>query len=867
MAAGAATAGAFRDATGDRQLRDVTRLDPAAALSALKSSDRGLEPAEAAARVRTHGPNRVAEERRLSVWRDLAGRLRNPLNLLLIGLALTSVALGDLVSGAMIAAMVALSVGLGHLQEHRSSEAAAKLAAMVRVRASVLRPGSDRPVEGPIEDLAPGDVVALAAGDLAPADLRLIASRDLFVDQSALSGESMPAEKHAEAGEAPPELLDAANLVFMGSSVTSGAAQALVVATGRDTRFGRLADATAAEQGQDSFQRGIDGVALLMLRLIAVMAPLVFLINGLTKHDWLQALFFAVAVAVGLTPEMLPMIVTVNLAQGALAMARKRVVVKRLNAIQNFGAMDVLCTDKTGTLTENRVALKLHLDVLGHEDEAVLFEAYLNARFQTGLRNLLDDAVLAHEDLDAQVAAGGFHKLDELPFDFVRRRLSVVVGAADGRATLICKGAVEEVFACCTRYRLGGEEGPLDDSHARHARELVDRLNADGVRVVAVACRDFPASHPQRFTVADESGLTLLGYIGFLDPPKADAAEALAALARSGVKVKVLTGDNGAVTRRICHDVGLAAEHVVLGQDIAGMDDTALTVAVEANDVFAKLTPEQKARVIRALQRAGHVTGFLGDGINDAPALKAADVGLSVDDAVDIAKAAADIILLEKSLSVLRDGVLEGRRVFANVLKYIRMGTSSNFGNMFSVLGASLFLPFLPMAPIQVLTNNLLYDISQSGIPSDNVDPEALASPRRWELGGLLRFVLLVGPVSSIFDYATFGLMIFVFHAWTHPALFQTGWFVESLLTQTLIVHVIRTARTPFFQSRASRTLTFTSLAVCVVGVSLPYSPLAGPLGFTPLPLAYWPAVTALMAAYAVSAHLMKRWFVRRWGY
>jgi len=851
---------------GDRRLREVAPLEAAAALGSLDSYRHGLAEVAAAERLRTVGPNRVAQERRLSVWGDLARRVRNPLNLLLIALAVTSGVLGDLASGGLIAAMVVLSVGLGYLQERRSSEAAARLAAMVRVRANVLRPGCERPVETPVEDLVPGDVVALAAGDLAPADLRLIVSKDLFVDQSALTGESMPAEKHAEAGAAPAELLDAANLVFMGSNITSGYAEALVVATGRDSRFGRLAVATAAEQGEDSFQRGMNGVAMMMLRLIAVMAPLVFLINGLTKHDWLQALFFALAVAVGLTPEMLPMIVTVNLAQGALAMARKRVIVKRLNAIQNFGAMDVLCTDKTGTLTENRVVLKLHLDVEGRDDDTVLFDAYLNARFQSGLRNLLDDAVLAHEDLAGRVTDGGFRKIDELPFDFVRRRLSVVVNEGDGRTTLICKGAVEEVFACCTRYRLGSEEGPLDERHAQHARELVERLNADGLRVVAVASRGFEGP-PRAFTVADESGLTLLGYIGFLDPPKADAAQALAALEASGVKVKVLTGDNGAVTRRICRDVGLAAERVLLGQDVAALDDAALAAAVEERDVFVKLAPEQKARVIRALQRAGHVVGFLGDGINDAPALKAADVGLSVDDAVDIAKAAADIILLEKSLAVLRDGVIEGRRVFANVLKYIRMGTSSNFGNMFSVLGASVFLPFLPMAPIQVLTNNLLYDISQSGIPTDRVDPEALASPRRWDLSGLLRFVLLVGPVSSVFDYATFALMIWGFHAWTRPALFQTGWFVESLLTQTLIVHVIRTARTPFIESRASRTLTLTSLGVCAVGISLPYSPLAGLLGFQPLPAAYWPAVAGLMAAYAVCAHAVKRWCVRRWGY
>jgi Mg2+-importing ATPase len=865
-AAAAAVPARGGETPADAELRAIARLPAGEALARLKTTAQGLAAPESAARLKTYGPNRVVSQARAPILVEIWRRARNPLNLLLVTLAAVSLALGDLRSAAVIFAMVALSVGLGFVQEHRSSQAAAKLSAMVRVRAAVLRPGAPQPEPEPIDDLAPGDVVRLAAGDMIPADVRILSSKDLYVNQSALTGESLPAEKHADAAEAPADdLVGAANLAFLGSNVTSGFAEAVVVRTGPRTAFGHLAGAVVGLAPQTSFDRGIASVARLMMMLILVMAPLVFLINGLTKGDWLQALFFALAVAVGLTPEMLPMIVTMNLSQGALDMAKKRVIVKRLNAIQNFGAMDVLCTDKTGTLTENRVVLKRHLDVEGHDDDAILVWAYLNARFQSGLRNIMDDAVLAHAELEDHLDAHAYRKLDEVPFDFQRRRLSVVVAGKDGKALLICKGAVEEVFACCTRYRLGDQEGPLDASHAATARDVAARLNADGFRVVAVASRTFDA--PQAaYSAADETGLTLLGYIAFLDPPKASAGPAIAALAAAGVGVKILTGDNEIVCRKICRDVGAAFEPVCLGSDIAAMDDEALARRAPEVAIFAKLSPDQKARVITALQRAGHVVGFMGDGINDAPALKAADVGVSVDDAADIAKESADIILLERSLAVLQEGVLEGRRVFANIIKYIRMGASSNFGNMFSVLGASLFLPFLPMAPIQVLTNNMLYDVSQTAIPTDRVDAEYLLKPRKWDIGRLLRFVLVVGPISSIFDYATFALMLYVFHAWGRPHLFQTGWFVESLLTQTLIIHVIRTTRIPFLQSRASTALIVTSLAVCAVGVALPYTVFGAALGFEPLPAAYWPIITGFMVTYAVLAHLAKRWFVRRWG-
>ena len=860
-------------ASGAADLVALALVDAEGACRSLGYSPLGLSAAEAAARLKAVGPNRISRERKASLLVELWGRLKNPLNGLLLALATASWLLSDIRSALVISVMVVLSSGLGFIQEHRSSAAAAKLASMVSIKAAVRRPDApgadaDGYVDAPLEDLVPGDVVRLSAGDLIPADLRLLSAKDLYINQSTLTGESMPSEKSAEpaANVAQDEPFALPSLCFMGSNVTSGYATGLIVHTGAATYFGQLADKIVAADVETSFDKGINRFVGLMVRFILVMTPTVFLINGLTKHDWVQALFFAVAVAVGLTPEMLPMIVTVNLARGAIAMSKKRVIVKRLNAIQNFGAMDVLCTDKTGTLTQDRVIMKLHVDIEGHDDAQVLAAAYLNSHFQSGLHNLMDTAVLQHvEQEDHAGGAAGWRKLDEIPFDFTRRRLSVVAQENGAAPTLICKGAVEEVFAVCSRYQLGDQVLPLDQSHLPKIQKVADRLNSDGFRVIAVARRTLDAVRPS-YGVADEAGLTLLGFVAFLDPPKETAAAAIQELQACGVAVKILTGDNDLVTRKICRDVGLEVRRLVLGRDVEAMSDQELAAAAEEAQVFAKVSPSQKARVIAALQHSGHVVGFLGDGINDGPALKAADVGVSVDTAVDIAKESADIILLEKSLGVLKQGVIEGRRVFGNITKYIRMGASSNFGNMFSVLGASVMLPFLPMAPLQVLTNNLLYDFSQTTIPTDNVDEEYLASPRKWEIGNITRFMLFIGPISSIFDYATFFAMIWLFRGLTHPALFQTGWFVESLLTQTLIIHIIRTAKVPFIQSRASTPLIVTTLIICTVAVYLPFSPLAGALGFVPLPPLYWPVIAAFLLSYAVLTHLVKTWFIRRWG-
>lgn len=871
-------------------LLEVSGSEPEIALRRLDSSSEGLLDREAQERLDVYGHNAIEHERRLNPFQRLLNNFKNPLNILLLGLAGISWYLGDVDAAIIITLMVALSVILTFVQEHRSSQAADRLKAMVSTTATVQRRDRRAGVpdevnrffnvhlphraphkqEVPLDTLVPGDIIVLSAGDMIPADVRLLTAKDLFVNQASLTGEALPLEKFAQAEDTRNRSpLSLNNICFMGTNVVSGSATAVVVLTGSNTYFGSLAQMVTGERQQTSFDRGINQFTWLMIRFIMVMTPLVFLINGLTKGDWMEAFLFSVAVAVGLTPEMLPMIVTVNLGKGALSMSRKKVIVKRLNSIQNFGAMDVLCTDKTGTLTQDRIILEKHVDILGQENEDVLEYAYLNSFYQSGLKNLLDVAVLDYAGMNDRIRAeASWQKVDEIPFDFQRRRMSVVV-EGKGRHVLICKGAVEEVFACCSRAEVEGKRVSLDESDLNKLVQVTRELNEDGFRVIAIAYKEIDADGLNRtYSVKDESDLILVGYIAFLDPPKDSAREAIAALHRHGVDVKILTGDNEIVSRKVCHDVGLKVDRILLGSDMEKLSDEELADVVESVEVFAKLSPDQKARVIRALHMRDHVVGFMGDGINDGPALKAADVGISVDTAVDIAKESADIILLEKSLLVLEEGVIEGRKVFGNIVKYVKMGASSNFGNMFSVLGASAWLPFLPMQAIQVLTNNLLYDFSQTAIPTDNVDEEYISKPRRWDIANITRFMVMVGPISSIFDYATFGTMYYFFQANTEAgaSLFQTGWFVESLLSQTLIIHIIRTARIPFVHSRASLPLVLTSITICAVGVWLPYSPFAHALGFTPLPMAYWPWVAGILLGYLTLAHLMKTWFIKRFG-
>jgi Mg2+-importing ATPase len=842
---------------------DAALQDGDALLPSLRTSPGGLTQAEAEERARTTGPNEVAQERRQGWFVRLLKIIRNPLVVLLAILSAVSFATGDARAGTVMAAMVVLGVGLRFVQEARADAAAAKLKAMIHVTATVLRDGAAKEV--PLRNLVPGDIIKLSAGDMIPGDVRVLSCKDLFVSQGSLTGESLPVEKFHEAeAKAVSSPTEIKNTCFMGTSVESGTATAVIVTTGVDTYLGSMAGSIAEDRAPTSFDQGLNNFTWLMIRLMAVMVPLVFLINGFTKHDWKDAFFFAMAVAVGLTPEMLPMIVSVCLAKGALAMSRKKVIVKRLNSIQNFGGMDVLCTDKTGTLTEDRVVLELHCNVAGRESEEVLLDGYLISYFQTGLKNLLDRAILDSPDFHGQAVVEKYKKLDELPFDFTRRMMSVLVEDPEGKAILLTKGAPEEVFEHCSQFELDGKLSPMDPGLMVGLKAEYESLSNDGFRVLAVAKKELPGK--QACSKSDECDLILKGYIAFLDPPKATAGHAIEALRKHGVAVKILTGDNQLISRKVCRDVGLSADPMLLGGDVEKMSDTELADAAEKATLFARLSPAHKQRVIRLLREKGHVVGFMGDGINDAPALKAADIGISVDTATDIAKESADLILLEKDLMVLEGGVIEGRKVFANILKYIRMGASSNFGNMFSVLGASAFLPFIPMAPIQVLTNNLLYDFSQVPIPNDAVDDEQVAQPRPWNIDEIRRFILCIGPISSIFDYTTFFVMLWVFHCWdpSRARVFQTGWFVESLMTQTLIIHVIRTNRIPFIQSRASWPLTLTTLSIMAFGMWLPYSPLAFSLGLTHLPGMYWPILMLTLLGYMSLTQIIKVWLLRK---
>jgi len=842
---------------------EAARKHAEALLRDLRTSLAGLTQSEAEERARDTGPNEIAQGRKQGWFIRVLRIIRNPLVILLTILSAVSFSTGDARAGSVMAMMVALSVGLRFFQEARADAAAEKLKAMIHVTATVVRDGAAREI--PLRDLVPGDIVKLAAGDMIPGDVRLLSLKDLFVSQGSLTGESLPVEKfdQPETGDAgsPTELK---NICFMGTSVESGTATALVITTGVRTYLGSMARSLTGERTLTSFDQGLSRFTWLMMQFMAVMVPLVFLINGFTKHDWKQAFFFSLAVAVGLTPEMLPMIVSVCLSKGALAMSRKRVIVKRLNSIQNFGAMDVLCTDKTGTLTEDRVVLMRHCNVAGRETDDVLLDGYLISYFQTGLKNLLDRAILDSADFHGKSVVERYKKLDELPFDFTRRMMSVLVQDPDGKAVLLTKGAPEEVFLRCSQFELEGTLSPMDPDRILGLKQQYDSLSNDGFRVLAVATKELPGKHI--CAKDDERELVLRGYVAFLDPPKDTAGRALAALHRHGIAVKILTGDNPLISRKVCKDVGLLADPMLLGGDIEKLSDAELAEAAKSATLFARLSPAHKERVIRILRSKGHVVGFMGDGINDAPALRAADVGISVDTATDIAKESADLILLEKDLMVLQEGVIEGRKVFANIVKYIRMGASSNFGNMFSVLGASAFLPFLPMAPIQVLTNNLLYDFSQVPIPADDVDAEQVARPRPWNITEIRRFILFIGPISSIFDYTTFFVMLWVFNCWdpAHASLFQTGWFVESLMTQTLIIHVIRTNKIPFLQSRASLSLTLTTLSIMAFGMWLPYSPLSSALGLTHLPHMYWPILMLTLLGYMGLTQIIKVWLLRK---
>ncbi len=836
------------------------------------------------------GRNTLTYGKREPVAKRLFSAFINPFTVILLALAVisavTDIALAspgeeNYATVLIIATMVLLSGGLRFVQETRSGNVADKLLGMLHTTACVEREGQK--AEIPLEELVVGDLVHLSAGDMIPADLRILGAKDLFVSQSALTGESEAVEKLGDAFPQREALTDTANLAFLGSNVVSGSAKALVLAVGNDTMLGRMAKELNTKPPKTTFEKGVNSVSWVLIRFMLLMVPVVLFVNGFTKGDWMQAALFAISVAVGLTPEMLPMIVTTSLAKGALAMSKQKVILKNLNSIQDLGSMDILCTDKTGTLTQDKVVLEYHLNVDGQEDDRVLRHAFLNSYFQTGLKNLIDLAVIQkQEELGAQALVEKYTKVDEIPFDFQRRRMSVVVQDQEGKTQLVTKGAVEEMLQCCAWAECGDKVLPLEDEVRRRVLAKANQLNSQGMRVIAVAQKTNPSPVGQ-FSVADEQGMVLLGFLALLDPPKATTKATIQALQAYGVPVKILTGDNEKVTQAICRQVGLPVERILLGTDLERLNDQELGRLAEDITVFAKLSPQQKARVVRVLREKGHTVGYMGDGINDAAAMQAADVGISVDTAVDIAKETASVVLLEKDLMVLEQGVLEGRRTYANMMKYIKMTASSNFGNMFSVLAASAFLPFLPMASLHLILLNLIYDVCCTAMSWDNVDPEYLKAPRKWEAKGIGRFMLWMGPTSSVFDIATYLLLYFVvcplatggqlYPQLTEPAaqalyvaLFQTGWFVESMWTQTLVIHMLRTEKLPFVQSRASVPVALLSLAGIALVTAIPFTPLAAPLEMAALPPVYFLLLGILVAGYMLLVTAVKKLYVRRYG-
>lgn len=871
----------------------------------------GLEPGKVEENRSEYGSNKVTREKKKTLLQRLAGAFINPFTAILFCLALVSSFTDmifphfslfgcvpkdfDCLTVVIILTMVFLSGTLRFVQESRSGNAAEKLLAMITTTCTVTRKGQEM-AEIPLDEVVVGDIVHLSAGDMLPADVRILDAKDLFVSQASLTGESEPIEKIPMVNETRDAITDYTNIAFMGSNVISGSASAVVVTVGDHTLFGSMASEVAHEAVETSFSKGVNAVSWVLIRFMLVMVPLVFVANGITKGDWLSAFLFGISIAVGLTPEMLPMIVTTCLAKGAVSMSKKQTIVKNLNSIQNFGAIDILCTDKTGTLTQDKVVLEYHLNVNGEDDLRVLRHAYLNSYFQTGYKNLMDVAIIQkteeEEADDPQLVDLSEHyvKVDEIPFDFARRRLTTVVQNRDGKTQMVTKGAVEEMLSICSFAECDGKVRPMTKELKSRILATVDDLNEKGFRVLAIAQKSNP-SPAGAFGVTDECDMVLMGYLAFLDPPKESTADAIKALKAHGVTTKILTGDNDKVTRTICKQVGLKVRNMLLGSDLENMSDQELAKAAETTDVFAKLTPDQKARVVSVFRENGHTVGFMGDGINDASAMKSADIGISVDTAVDVAKESADIVLLEKDLMVLEEGIIEGRKTYANMIKYIKMTASSNFGNMFSVLAASALLPFLPMESLQLIFLNLIYDLSCTAIPWDNVDEEFISVPRKWDASSVGSFMMWIGPTSSVFDWMTYIFMYFVFcplfvsrgvlyndlashfagadlvrMQTAYVAMFQTGWFIESMWSQTLVIHMIRTPKLPFIQSHASAPLTlmtFTGIGVLTI---IPFTTFGRMLGFVALPTAYFAYLIPCILLYMVLATSLKKAYVRHYG-
>ncbi|MGE5638189.1 MAG: magnesium-translocating P-type ATPase [Chloroflexota bacterium] len=827
----------------------------------LDTSLNGLPHEEVDRRVAIFGPNELAREKKRSALIEFILIFRSPLILILLFAAIISGIVGEVAHVGIILTIVFVSVFLDFYQERKASQAAVLLKEKVTTTATVLRDNVKQEVK--LSEIVPGDIIYVSAGDIAPADARIVSAKDLFINQSALTGESFPVEKIVAPINSKGSLTEWSNYLFMGTSVVSGTATAVVVKTGGSTEYGKIARRLVQKAPETEFERGIKNFGFLIMQVTFLLVIFVFLVNALFKADVLEALLFSVALAVGLTPELLPMIITVNLSRGAINMSKKGVIVKRLSSIENFGSMNVLCTDKTGTLTENRIKLVLHIDIEGNDDARVLLYSFLNSKFQTGLKSPLDDAILAHEEVDTK----DFQKIDEVPFDFIRRRVSVVIEKKHER-TLIAKGAPEEIFKVCSYYEQGESVYDMTDATCTRIEQKYYDLSSEGFRVLGVAYKKIKQEKTV-YSTNDENNMTFLGLVAFLDPPKETAKESLKLLTKAGIELKILTGDNELVTRKACEELGFEVRGVVLGSQLLQLhDDDSLAGVVEDANVFARVTPAQKEEIITLLKNNGHVVGFMGDGINDAPSLKTSDVGVSVDNAVDVAKESADIILLKNDLTVLAEGVFEGRRTFGNTMKYILMGVSSNFGNMFSVAAASVFLPFLPMLPVQILLNNLLYDMSQSAITTDKVDEEYVEKPKRWDISFIRRFMVALGPVSSIFDFLTFFIMLLFFGVTAeHPELFRTAWFIESLCTQTLVIFVIRTRRSPFYKSKPGKFLVLSAFIIVGFALALPFTPLGSLFGFVQPPIAFFLILTGLIGAYLVLAQFVKDWFYRRYAY
>ncbi len=824
------------------------------AFETLSSRSTGISDAAASQRLKKYGLNEIEVGRDVLFIFDLAKRFVNPLVILLIIIASFSYFFGDRVSTTVIGAMVAMSVGLSFIQERRARNAARKLGEMVQTTCKVVREGAIKEI--PLKHVVPGDVINLSAGDMIAGDIRIVTAKDLFVNQASLTGESFPVEKFVETAPAntavTPQLR---NMAFMGSSVMSGIGTGLVIRTGRNTAFGSLTQKLAEAKGETSFDRQMKEFTWLMIRVILVVVIAITGIRALQHRNMIESLLFALAVAVQITPETLPMIVTLNLSRGALAMSRKKVIVKRLNSIQNLGAMDVLCSDKTGTLTMNEIILERHVNVLGHEDEKVFMYGYINSFYQTGIRNLLNAAVLKHQREDLH----GYEKLDEVPFDFERKINSVAV-KKDNVVTFIAIGSPEEIVARCTSYDERGVKKPLLPDHHEHILAEYLKLSADGFRVLAVAHKRI--EEKKSYETKDESELTLIGYMGFLDPAKPSAKEAVAALSREGIAFKIVTGDSELVTKKICNDLGIETGSIVVGTDINGLSDEALGKLAEKTVIFARMTPEQKERIVKSLSLHGRTVGYLGDGINDGLSLRAADVGISVNNAVDVAKESAGIVLLEKDLQALTDGVLEGRKVYGNFMKYIRMTGMVNVGYMITTTLASIVLPFLPMAPVQMLLNNYLYEVGQVGIPGDNVDREYLRSPRKWHMRSVFLFMAVLGPIVSLFDFLMFSILWNFFGGGANPELFQTGWFIETMLAQMLLIFAIRTRKVPFIGSMPSTALMIFMFSIIGIVFALPFTPFAGALHLVVMPVAFYPAVLGLVAVYLIAVWVVKNWVI-----